>query len=199
MSLLTAALSVLPPSLPAIGSLGLHCFVIQARAAECFSCVARDGLHDSTSHEPPAMALDGFPASHHARPRTLLHVLPYASALRGLFTTLVTLAAYWSSSTTLRADSPQHAPSRAAGGLLVLQRRSHLLRALREEVVDPISPALSWEATPSTDITSPGLAVSKDWKLLCLCLCDTATTAWSTGRLQHHCVILRHGVIVGSR
>ena len=31
-------------------------------------------------------------------------------------------------SAPLQADSPQHAPSRAAGGLLVLQRRSHLLR-----------------------------------------------------------------------
>ena len=31
-------------------------------------------------------------------------------------------------SAPLQADSPQHAPSRAAGGLLVLQRRSRLLR-----------------------------------------------------------------------
>ena len=43
-------------------------------------------------------------------------------------------------SAPLQADSP-HAPSSAAGGLLVLQRRSHLLRALHVEVVDFMSSA----------------------------------------------------------
>ena len=82
------------------------------------------------------------------RNRGTLHVLPRAtappSALRGLFTTVVALAVFRSSelsflnadlvvllSSLVRADSPQHTRPRAAGGLLVLHHRSHLLRTLR--------------------------------------------------------------------
>ena len=94
------------------------------------------------------------------------HALPRASVRRllwsSLFTTPDTLAVCRSSSTTLRADSPQHAPPHCVGGLLVLQHRSQFFRAMREEVVDSMSPALSWEATPSTGITSSGPAVSED-------------------------------------
>ena len=56
---------------------------------------------------------------------TFFHVQPHLQVLCVVCSPLSSLS--WSagpSSTTLRAESPQHAPPHAAGGLLVLQRRS---------------------------------------------------------------------------
>ena len=148
---LKAPLSVSPPSPAVIGSLGLRCFVLQARDAGCFL------LHCFSSWST------GVTSLHVLRLRTLFHVLPYAGSSGVVCLPLSLLSrsagppARLSELTLL--NTHLHI---AVGGLLVLQHRSQFFRALRVEVVDSMSPALSWEATPSTGITSSGPAVSED-------------------------------------
>ena len=200
---LKASLSVLPPSPAAIGSLGLHCFVLQTRVAESFSCLAasplfrraapRRGPHDSTSHEPPATALHGFPASFHASPRPSRLTSRDSAFPRGplaaspaftccasarsstCFRTQVLCVVCSPLSSLSRSSGPParlceltvlnthtHTPLHAAGGVRVLQRRSHPIHALHVEAVDSMSIALAWEATPPTGHPSSGLAGSED-------------------------------------
>ena len=89
--------------------------------------------HQSSLAAPPLCASPAFtlPLRNSGR-CTFFHVPPHLQVLCVVSSPLSSLSRVCqSSSTTLRAGSPQHALPRATGGQLVLQRCYHPLRALR--------------------------------------------------------------------